>query len=240
MESSIAQENPAMKTIISKSKEKVLSILESYIKLGKDDPRRVKHSIKVALAITLVSFIYYDHNLYHTFKSNGIWAVITVVVVFEYTAGGTISKGLNRGLASFLAGALAFGAAKLANLIGNICGTEKAEATVIGISVFMIGGAACIIISTFIYPVWAGEDLHNSAASNLEKLANYLEGKFRQMGIGHGKFRFFHPWELYLKIGALVRECAALIEAINCHIDSDIQMLLHSLQRKGKGLNKKN
>lgn len=41
----------------------------------------------------------------------------------------------------------------------------------------LIGGATCIIISTCIFPVWAGEDLHNSVASNLEKLANYLEGK---------------------------------------------------------------
>lgn len=39
-----------------------------------------------------------------------------------------------------------------------------------------MGGASCMLISIFICPVWAGEDLHKAAASNLEKLATYLEG----------------------------------------------------------------
>lgn len=41
----------------------------------------------------------------------------------------------------------------------------------------LIGGGTCIILSIFLCPVWAGEDLHNLIASNLDKLANYLEGK---------------------------------------------------------------
>lgn len=36
----------------------------------------------------------------------------------------------------------------------------------------------------------------------------------------HGRFRFNHPWKQYLKIGALVRECACLIEALNGYINS--------------------
>lgn len=39
-----------------------------------------------------------------------------------------------------------------------------------------IGGATCIIVSICVCPVWAGEDLHKLVASNIEKLANYLEG----------------------------------------------------------------
>lgn len=41
----------------------------------------------------------------------------------------------------------------------------------------LIGGGTCIIIAIFLCPVWAGEDLHNLIASNINKLANYLEGK---------------------------------------------------------------
>ena len=41
----------------------------------------------------------------------------------------------------------------------------------------LIGGGTCMIISIFLCPVWAGEDLHNLMASNIDKLANYLEGK---------------------------------------------------------------
>lgn len=44
------------------------------------------------------------------------------------------------------------------------------------LSTILIGGATCIFISLFICPVWAGETLHNTIASNIEKLANYLEG----------------------------------------------------------------
>lgn len=40
----------------------------------------------------------------------------------------------------------------------------------------LIGGATCIFISIFVCPVWSGGDLHNLIASNLDKLAYYLQG----------------------------------------------------------------
>lgn len=45
------------------------------------------------------------------------------------------------------------------------------------ISTILIGAATCVIISVSLCPVWAGEDLHNLIASNIEKLASFLEGK---------------------------------------------------------------
>lgn len=44
------------------------------------------------------------------------------------------------------------------------------------LSTVIIGGSACIIISILICPVWAGQDLHNLIATNLEKLGKFLEG----------------------------------------------------------------
>ena len=44
------------------------------------------------------------------------------------------------------------------------------------LSTICIGGATCVIISTVVCPVWAGEDLHNLIALNIEKLGNFLEG----------------------------------------------------------------
>lgn len=41
----------------------------------------------------------------------------------------------------------------------------------------VIGGGTCMVLSAFVCPVWAGEDLHKLTASNIEMLANYLEGK---------------------------------------------------------------
>jgi hypothetical protein len=54
--------------------------------------------------------------------------------VFVGYAGGTLSKGLYRGLATFLACALGFGASNLASLFGR-----KAQPIVLGILVFLLG-----------------------------------------------------------------------------------------------------
>ncbi|OMO82565.1 Aluminum-activated malate transporter [Corchorus capsularis] len=214
-----------VKALPDKLKTKVVSTCKSIKKLGQDDPRRITHSLKVGLALTLVSLLYYLRPLYDGFGVSGMWAVLTVVVVFEFTVGGTLSKSLNRGFATLLAGALGLGADYFASLFG-----KKGEPIVLGILVFLLGGAAtfsrffprikqrydygvlifiltfslvavsgdrvdelvilayqrlstiimggatCMIISIFICPVWAGEDLHKAVASNLEKLASYLEG----------------------------------------------------------------
>lgn len=40
----------------------------------------------------------------------------------------------------------------------------------------LIGASACVIVSIFVRPVWAGEDLHKLEALNLERLGNFLEG----------------------------------------------------------------
>ena len=43
-------------------------------------------------------------------------------------------------------------------------------------STIAIGVATCLFTAIFVCPVWAGEDLHNLAAANLDKLADFLEG----------------------------------------------------------------
>lgn len=60
---------------------------DSVKKIGKDDPRRVIHSLKVGFALTVVSLFYYSRPLYNGFGVAGMWAVLTVVVVFEFTVG---------------------------------------------------------------------------------------------------------------------------------------------------------
>lgn len=70
-----------------KFKDKVTEIASNTKKLGQDDPRRVIHSLKVGLALTLVSLFYYYQPLYNNFGVSAMWAVMTVVVVFEFTVG---------------------------------------------------------------------------------------------------------------------------------------------------------
>ncbi|KDP36114.1 hypothetical protein JCGZ_08758 [Jatropha curcas] len=303
-----------LKALPSKSKAKVISVAKNIKKVGQDDPRRIVHSLKVGLALTLVSLLYYSRTLYDGFGVAGMWAVLTVVVVFEFTVGGTLCKSLNRGFATFLAGALGVGAQQLASLFGN-----KGEPIVLGFLVFLlaaastftrffprikarydygvlifiltfslvsvsgiraeeilqlahqrlstiiVGGATCIVVSICICPVWAGEDLHKLVASNIDKLASFLEGfggeyfeclekeditvssteksflqgyksvlnskstedsmvNLARWEPGHGRFGFRHPWKQYLKIGAISRQCAYLIEALNSCINSNVQV----------------
>ncbi|KAL0337063.1 UNVERIFIED_CONTAM: Aluminum-activated malate transporter 8 [Sesamum calycinum] len=307
-----------LKSLPGKLKTCAVETVKKTKKIGEDDPRRIVHSMKVGLALTLVSLFYYFRPLYDGFGQAGMWAVLTVVVVFEFTVGGTLSKSINRGCATLLAGALGVGAEYLASLCG-----DKGEPVVLGLMVFflaaastftrffphvkrkydygvlifiltfslvavsgfrvtqilqlahqrlstiLIGGATCMLISIFVCPVWAGQDLHNLVAANIEKLASFLEGfggeffslsagdengavsskneckpsfleayksvlnskateeslaNFAWWEPGHGRFRFHHPWKQYLKVGAMARECACLIETLNRYVNSKPQV----------------
>lgn len=193
--------------------------------LGKDDPRRVIHAIKVGLALSVVSLFYLMDPLFKGLGDNAIWAIMTVVVVFEFTAGATLSKGMNRGIGTVLAGS--FGV--LVGIVADIF-EPKGEAIVIGVSCFIFGAAAtycrffpkikrkydygvliflltfnmiavsgyrfdngfhvgyervstigigfaiCIMISLLVYPIWAGEDLHQSIVKKIEGLSITIEG----------------------------------------------------------------
>jgi len=70
-----------------KLKAKITALLKKLKKIGKDDPRRIFHSLKVGLALTLVSVFYCVNPLFNDFRTSAIWAVLTVVVVMEYTVG---------------------------------------------------------------------------------------------------------------------------------------------------------
>jgi uncharacterized membrane protein YccC len=68
-------------------KSKIVGFLKKIKKIAMDDPRRIAHAIKVGLTLTLVSTLYYITPLFDGFGDSSVWAVLTVVVVMEYTAG---------------------------------------------------------------------------------------------------------------------------------------------------------
>lgn len=71
---------PALKLILRK-------FAKDFLQLGKDDPRRIMHAIKVGIALSVASMFYLTDKLFHGVGGNAIWAIMTVVVVFEFTAG---------------------------------------------------------------------------------------------------------------------------------------------------------
>ncbi|KAI3727879.1 hypothetical protein L6452_16500 [Arctium lappa] len=105
-------------------------------KVGHDDPRRVIHALKVGFSLTLVSLLYLMEPLFKGVGQNAIWAVMTVVVVLEFTAGATLCKGLNRGSGTLLAASLAFLFEFIAREYGKVF-----RAVFIGSSIFLIGAS---------------------------------------------------------------------------------------------------
>ncbi|KAF3484914.1 hypothetical protein F2Q69_00056924 [Brassica cretica] len=120
--------------------EKIKKIPKRLWDVGKEDPRRVIHALKVGISLTLVSLLYLMEPLFKDIGSNAIWAVMTVVVVLEFSAGATLCKGLNRGLGTLIAGSLTFFIEFVANDSGKVL-----RAIFIGTAVFIIGAAATYI-----------------------------------------------------------------------------------------------
>ncbi|WJX12682.1 hypothetical protein P8452_03151 [Trifolium repens] len=115
---------------------KLCKFMKKAWDIGVNDPRKFIHCLKVGIALTVVSLFYYFNPLYDGVGKNAMWAVMTVVVVFEYTAGSTIYKSINRICGTALAGLLAFGLHWVASKAGEL------EPLIVGVLLFLLVSAA--------------------------------------------------------------------------------------------------
>ena len=74
-------------SLAAAARDRVVGVARMAWRIGADDPRKVAHGFKMALALTMCSVCYYVQPLYVFTGQNAMWAVLTVVVVFEYTVG---------------------------------------------------------------------------------------------------------------------------------------------------------
>lgn len=69
---------------------------------------------------------------------------------------------------------------------------------------------------------------HNVLFLNSKLLIYFLQANFARWEPCHGRFRFRHPWQQYLKIGNLSRQCAYRIDALNGFLNSAKVLIGHS------------
>ncbi|RCV08213.1 hypothetical protein SETIT_1G307700v2 [Setaria italica] len=104
---------------------------------ARKDPRKPVFAAKVAVALALITLLVFLREP-SDIVSHSVWAILTVVVVFEFSIGATLSKGLNRGLGTLIAGGLALAVAELAAQMG------KYDMVILIISTFVVGFCATL------------------------------------------------------------------------------------------------
>ncbi|KAI3704526.1 hypothetical protein L1987_74749 [Smallanthus sonchifolius] len=103
---------------ITKSWEDLQVFLVNVYEMGQSDPRQIIFAAKSGLALAFVSILIFFKEPLSYISQHSVWAILTVIVVFEFSIGATLSKGFNRGLGTVSAAALALGISEVSLWLG--------------------------------------------------------------------------------------------------------------------------
>ncbi|MED6195684.1 Aluminum-activated malate transporter 9 [Stylosanthes scabra] len=175
--------------------------------MGCSDPRKFIFSAKMGLALVLISLLIFLKEPFASVSRYSVWAILTVVVVFEFSIAGGLALGI--GELTRLTGDWQVFYTIISIFIAGFCATyaklyPTMKAYEYGFRVFLItfcyivvsgyrtgdfvhtsinrflliaiGAAVSVGVNVCIYPIWAGEDLHNLVGKNFMGVAKSLEG----------------------------------------------------------------
>ncbi|KAF3340071.1 aluminum-activated malate transporter 9-like protein [Carex littledalei] len=122
---------------VRKPRKKERFIICRYIRdlwqFAKEDKHGVAFSLKVGLAMIIVSLLILISQPYEVFGTNIIYAILTVAVMFEYTVGATLNRGFNRAAGTLVAGTCALMVIQII-----LVSAHAAEPYIIGASIFLV------------------------------------------------------------------------------------------------------
>ncbi|KAG4398086.1 hypothetical protein GLYMA_10G275700v4 [Glycine max] len=150
-------------------------VASKLYEMGRSDRRKVIFAVKAGLSLAIVSLVIYIEE--EQFSKYSVWAILTVVVVFEFSIGFCASyvklypamKQYEYGFRVFL----------LTFCIVLVSGRTELQffSTAFYRSVLIgIGAGVSLSVNICIYPIWSGEDLHKLVVKNFIGVATSLEG----------------------------------------------------------------
>ncbi|XP_072967703.1 aluminum-activated malate transporter 9-like isoform X1 [Typha angustifolia] len=123
-----------VKRSVSKERFSLRKWIREVWDFAMEDTNRVTSSLKVGLAMLLVSLLILITAPFNHFGTNIIWSILTVGIMFEYTVGATLNRGFNRAVGSLIAGIFAIVVIQISLSSGG-----AAAPYVVGLSIFLVG-----------------------------------------------------------------------------------------------------
>ncbi|KAJ6873054.1 hypothetical protein NC651_032029 [Populus alba x Populus x berolinensis] len=170
-----------LKSLLGEFILKVWKFLEKTRNIAVNAPKKVIHCLKVGMELSIVGICTFlagslGVGVHWPANHSGVEPIILGISVFLLASGATFSRFIPSVKARFDYGAMIF---ILTFSLVSVSGYREDKVIDIAhqrLSTITIGASLCILISMLFYPIWAGEDLHNSIHRNLEKLADALDG----------------------------------------------------------------
>ncbi|PKU79394.1 Aluminum-activated malate transporter 9 [Dendrobium catenatum] len=147
------------------------------LEFARSDFRKVVFAAKMGLALALISLLIFLKEPFQDLSSHCVWAILTVVVVFEFSIGfwATFAK-LYPTMKPYEYGFRVFLLTFCFILVSGLRTREFVHTAVSRFLLIALGAAVGLGVNICIFPIWAGEDLHNLVVKNFMGVAKSLEG----------------------------------------------------------------